>query len=773
MVGLFVIMIGYSSYALIIIRSAANTPMDQNSPEDIFTLGSYLSREQYGETPLLYGQTYVSEVEYKVNGNMVEAVTVDEGPVWTRIAKKDSSEKDRYFVSRRKERYIMRDELNTLFPRMHSKSDSKHIEAYKAWADVKGKRVRLTDYDGNAKIVIKPTFVENIRFFLNYQVNFMYIRYFMWNFSGRQNDIQGHGEVSNGNWITGIKFIDNHLAGPQDDMPDSIAKNKGHNVYYMLPLLLGLLGIAFQVSSGKRGIEGFWVVFLLFFMTGLAIVVYLNQPPYQPRERDYAYAGSFYAFCIWIGLGVAYIVRTLEKYVKKVPVVATSAAGSLLCLLIPLQMASQNWDDHNRSKRYLTRDFGFNYLTTCEPNAVIFTMGDNDTFPLWYAQEVEGYRTDVRVCNLSYLQTDWYVDQMKRQSYESTPLPISWNRADYIQGKHDAARIIRQTDNAWDVSRALDRIKSDDVKTKKIQGYSGQMDNVPTYLLYIPVNKSAAIASGVVKPENADWLLDSMYLYFGPQYNEKNEVVQPAKTYLAKEEMMILNMLSNNKDWSRPFYYAITVSADEYVGLDPYFRQDGIAYRIVPYNTIREEGRRYDTDILYDNLMHKYRWGNLEQPGLYIDENSGRLARTFRSLFGALGANLVNEGKLDKAKEAMDYALKVIPAYNIPHDYISSRDIADTYLLAGDTVKAKEIYDTLVETSLRELKWYSRLKTSHYASAMNEVWKSIICLQRIIHFYENIDPEKYKALIEDYQLYVSQFYQFQERNTAPEGGKNR
>jgi tetratricopeptide (TPR) repeat protein len=765
-------MIGYSSYALIMIRSAANTPMDQNSPEDIFTLGSYLSREQYGETPLLYGQTYVSEVEYKVNGNMVEAVSKDEGPVWTQIAKKDPSEKDRYFVSKRKENYIMKDELNMLFPRMYSKSDPKHIEAYKAWGEVKGKRVRIIDYDDKAKIVIKPTFVENIRFFLKYQVNFMYIRYFMWNFSGRQNDIQGHGEVSNGNWITGIKFIDNQLVGPQDDMPDSIAKNKGHNVYYMLPLLLGLLGIAFQISSGRRGIEGFWIVFLLFFMTGLAIVVYLNQTPYQPRERDYAYAGSFYAFCIWIGLGVAYIVRILEKYVK-VPAVATSAVGSLLCLLIPLQMASQNWDDHNRSKRYLTRDFGFNYLTTCEPNSVIFTMGDNDTFPLWYAQEVEGYRTDVRVCNLSYLQTDWYIDQMKRQSYESTPLPISWNRVDYIQGKHDLARIIRQTDNIWDVSRALDRVKSDDNRTKKIQGYSGQMDNIPTYFLYIPVDKSAAIASGLVKQENADWLLDSMYLYFGPQHNEKNEVVQPAKTYLGKQEMMILNMLSNNKDWLRPFYFAITVSTDEYVGLDPYFRQDGIAYRVVPYNTYKEEGRRYDTDILYDNLMHKYRWGNLEQPGLYIDENSGRLARTFRSLFGTLGVNLVNEGKLDKAKEAMDYALKVIPTYNIPHDYISSRDIADTYLQAGDTVKAKEIYDTLVETSLKELKWYSRLKPSFYASAMNEVWRSLGCLQRIIHFYENIDPEKYKALIEDYQLYASQIYQFQERKIAPERGKNR
>jgi MFS family permease len=329
LISLLVITIGYSSYALILIRSSANTPMDQNSPEDIFTLRTYLSREQYGETPLFYGPTFVSEVKYEAKGNTMVAASKDNGPVWTQIAKRDSTEKDKYFVSKRKESYVYVDELNTLFPRMYSQ-DERHTQAYKEWTNFKGTRVRVTTPQGT-KTVIKPTFGENLKFFFNYQVNFMYWRYFLWNFSGRQNDIQGYGGISNGNWITGIRFIDENLVGPQDNMPDSIAKNKGHNTYYLLPLLLGVLGLFFQVYAGKRGTEQFWITFLLFFMTGLAIVVYLNQTPYQPRERDYAYAGSFYAFCIWIGLGTLGIIKGLNKFLK-IPAGAASVCGAILSL---------------------------------------------------------------------------------------------------------------------------------------------------------------------------------------------------------------------------------------------------------------------------------------------------------------------------------------------------------------------------------------------------------------------------------------------------------
>jgi hypothetical protein len=768
LIALFVITIGYSSYALILIRSAANTPMDQNSPEDIFTLKSYLSREQYGDTPLLYGQTYVSEVKREAKDGFLVPVTKDEGPVWAQIAKRDPSEKDHYFEVSRKEKYVYEESLSMLFPRMYSNKE-RDIKAYKEWANIKGQRVRYADPNG-PKVVVKPTFFENLKFFFHYQVNFMYWRYFMWNFAGRQNDIQGNGEVSNGNWISGIKFLDAMRVGPQDDLPDDIINNKGHNKYYMLPLLLGILGIFYQIYSGKRGTQGFWVTFLLFFMTGLAIVVYLNQTPYQPRERDYAYAGSFYAFCIWIGLGVALVIKALQK--AKIPALPSAVFGSLLCLLIPLQMVSQTWDDHDRSKRYVCRDFGFNYLTTCEPNAVIFTMGDNDTFPLWYAQEVEGYRTDVRVCNLSYLQTDWYIDQMKRQAYESAPLPITWEKPDYIQGTHDAALIIKRTEQAWSVSKALDRIKSDNPLTKKLPGSEQLVDNIPTEILYIPIDSAAVIASGIVKPENADWILKELVVYLGEKEDESGKVVEGAKRHLGKEALMILNMLDNNRDWSRPFYYAITVSSDEYLRLEQYFRQDGVAYRIVPFSTY-EGNRRMDTDILYDNMMHKYRYGNLDQPGVYLDENSMNMARTFRLMFGALGRQMVAEGKTEKVKEVLDYGLKVLPDYNIPYDFRSTGEIAATYHQIGEIEKAHQIYDVLLNKSMKSLDWYSRLSRKDYATVLNEINWDLRYLGNILPFYQKELPEVYAAIVQDYNRYAQQFEQFLNNGSQKRGGANR
>jgi hypothetical protein len=767
LISLFVITIGYSSYALIIIRSSANTPMDQNSPEDIFTLRDYLSREQYGQTPLLYGQTFVADSKKKREGNLLVSATKDTGPVWTQIAKKEKEEKDRYFISRRSESLLYPDELCTIFPRMYSKE---HAEAYKEWINFKGKRVRYKEVDGGpSSTVIAPTFFENLRFFFSYQVNFMYWRYFMWNFAGRQNEIQGNGEVANGNWISGIKFLDSLRVGPQDDLPDFIAKNKGHNKFYMLPLLLGLLGVFFQVFSEKKGTQDFWVVFLLFFMTGLAIVLYLNQTPNQPRERDYAYAGSFYAFSIWIGLGVGFITQALRRYVK-LPALPAAIAAGVLCLLIPIQMVSQTWDDHDRSKRYLNRDFGFNYLSTCEPNAIIFTMGDNDTFPLWYAQEVEGYRTDVRVCNLSYLQTDWYIDQMKRQAYESAPLPISWKKTEYIQGKHEVAYILDPSERPQDVSYALARVKSDDNRVKRVGEYP-PLDNIRTNLLYIPVDTAAIIKSGVVKPEQADWLMDKVYIYLGPKYNANQEVAVAGKYALTKPEMIILDMLRNNENWSRPFYFATTVGPDNYIRLENYFRQDGIAYRIVPYD-VTQEGRSIDTDILYENLMKKYRWGNMEKPGLFIDSNSMRMARVFRSMFGTLGTRLATEGKNEQAIEALDYALKSVPDYNVPYDFYSMNQIVQAYVMAGDTAKAKQINDVMLESVSKELNWYTRLSDEKYVSVYMDINKDLYYMGYFLQFYEEVDPDKYKSILADYNRYA-QRYESVSRRVNNRGGANK
>ena len=397
-----VILLGYSTYATIIIRSAANTPMDQNSPDDVFSLKSYLNRDQYGDTPLLYGESYASEyLREKDAENDGWKVASDKGEtLWAKKVKVSPEEKDQYENCGNKEKYKYVKETCMFFPRMYSKQAS-HIEAYKSWGNIKGRKITYKNMGKNETTIV-PTFADNMTYFFRYQVNFMYIRYFMWNFVGRQNDIQGHGDIVNGNWISGIDALDELRLGDQSNLPDELKNNKGRNVYYALPLILGILGMFVQTRT-KKDKQNFWITMLLFLMTGLAIILYLNQTPYQPRERDYAYAGSFYAFCIWIGYGVLYFYFLLSKFVNKE--IAASIA-TLACLGVPTLMAAQNWDDHDRSGRYTARDFGQNYLLSVAPNAVIFTNGDNDTFPLWYNQEVEGVRTDVRV--KSFKSCLWY-----------------------------------------------------------------------------------------------------------------------------------------------------------------------------------------------------------------------------------------------------------------------------------------------------------------------------------------------------------------------------
>lgn len=738
LISLMVIVVGYSSYALIMIRASADTPMNQNNPSDIFTLRTYLAREQYGKTPLIYGQTYVSEMKRENKGGACSVVTSEGAPVWTRVIKKDASEKDKYYVSKHEINYEMIDELNMLFPRMHS-GDTRHVEAYKEWAQVRGTPVKFNRC-GEIVTVQKPTFVENIRFFFSYQLNFMYWRYFMWNFSGRQNDIQGHGEVLNGNWITGIKFIDEQLVGPQDDMPFDIAHNKGHNVYYMLPLLLGILGLLFQAYSGQKGIQSFWVTFFLFFMTGIAIVMYLNQTPYQPRERDYAYAGSFYAFCIWIGFGVAAIAKGLRDYAK-LPGVAAASLAVLFSLFVPIQMASQNWDDHNRANRYLALDFGANYLESCEENAIIFTNGDNDTFPLWYAQEVEGIRTDIRVCNTSYLQTDWYINQMKKQAYESEPLPISWNYEDYVMGTRDAAYIFPITDQPVDLKVALEWVRSSDPKYKKLPNISQELDYIPSNTLLYRVDSAAVVRNGVVDPEYADYILPEMTI------DLKN------KDYLGKQELMILDMLQTN-NWERPIYYAISVHRDQYVNLDPYFQQTGMTYQIVP---MKVEGtvKSAHTEKMYDNVMNKFKWGGADKPGIYLDENVMRMCKTYRiAVFSRLAYSLMMEEQEDKALEVLDKAMEALPAENVPLDY-SALSIAEYYYELGQPQKAEEIYTGIIENSLRNVNWFFRLKPAQLASVMGDMEHHLAVANEVLRVNKKYNEDfvaKYQEEFDNYRM---------------------
>lgn len=737
LLSLFVIFIGYSSYALIVIRSTANTPMDQNSPEDIFSLGGYLNREQYGDRPLFYGQTFPAEIARDANGT---AISTKGKAIWKKKLKTSENESDRYIVTGYNEHYEYQPELNMLFPRMYS-DKSEHISAYKEWTNFKGRPVQVRTSEGT-KTVMKPTFAENLAFFLDYQLNYMYWRYFMWNFAGRQNDIQGHGEVQNGNWISGFNFIDKHIAGDQTNLPGDLKNNAGRNVFYMLPLLLGLIGLFYQAFSGKKGIESFWVTFFLFFMTGIAIVIYLNQTPYQPRERDYAYAGSFYAFAIWIGLGVAAVWRGLNYLLKTTdekPVSAiTAAVAALLCLCVPLQMVSQTWDDHDRSGRYVCRDFGMNYLSSVDENGIIFTNGDNDTFPLWYVQEVEGYRTDVRVCNLSYLQTDWYIDQMKRPAYESVPLPISADESKYAYDVRSYNYVINRLADSITVSDGLDYLYSDEDWTKDVPGY-GKLNHLPTNKLYIPVNADAAVASGTVAPE----LKDSIVSRIVPDFTNKRGFTM--------SEIASLDIINTNamQGWKRPVYFAVTVGSSYYLGLEDYFSRTGLAYQVVPLKGV---SNNIDTDKMYDNMVNKFRWGGIDKATpehpLYLDENVRRMCNTHRMMFGDLVVQLIAEGKTDKALTALDLIMEKIPGWQVTHD-LTSVSLAQSYLDLGEKTKGEALLTEILDNSAGYLNWYKDLTSGQLRSVGNDYQKHLYIVHTIHEMSVSYGLPELQKKIED------------------------
>lgn len=727
---MLMLMIGYSSYAVIVIRSSANPPMDQNSPEDIFTLGSYLSREQYGDYPLAYGQAYTSQVQLDVEDGMCRPHMVYGAPIYQRKEKASPDEKDSYFIVSRKRDYAYAQ--NMLFPRMWSSS---HAEAYESWmGGVDGKQVPY-DRCGEPIMVKMPTMFENLYFFLSYQCNFMYWRYFMWNFAGRQNDIQGNGEPEHGNWLTGISFIDNWRLGDQSKLPDDLKQNKGHNVFYCLPLLLGLIGLFWQAYRGQRGIRQFWVVFFLFFMTGLAIVLYLNQTPMQPRERDYAYAGSFYAFAIWCGIGVAAIIDLLKKYAKLNSIAAT-AVVSVLCLLVPIQMASQTWDDHDRSGRYVCRDFGQNYLMSLQDkgNPIIFTNGDNDTFPLWYNQDVEGVRTDARVCNLSYLATDWYIDQMCRDAYDSPALPVTWPRLDYCSGTNDYIDVQPELKG-----QVLDFYKThpDEAKAafgenpfevKNIMKYwvrtkNPDMHVIPTDTLYITIDKDAVRKSGMIMA--ADSIPDRMVISL------------KGKNALYKNDLMMLEILAQC-NWTRPVYVATTVGSENYMNLGDNFVQEGLANRITPFTTNAAGAKNFDSERVYTNMMTRFKYGGIDKKGIYLDETVMRMCYTHRRLFAQLALHLIAEGKTDKAMKALAYAEKVIPSYNVPMNYLSGGlDIAKAYALLSShnnsyKAKAAETTKQVFNNAHQYMAWYNSLKGSRFTQAQQDCMMHIYIMSMCI-----------------------------------------
>ena len=789
---IMMIVIGYSSYALIVIRSTANTPMDQNSPEDIFTLGEYLGREQYGTRPLFYGPTFASKVVYEeTKDGYCSPKVAEEQFKWIRKEKNADNEPDSYVQVPGRIEYEYAQ--NMLFTRMYS-SSLNHPQLYKQWMNIKGHDVPYNQC-GEIQMVNIPTMWENIQFFFSYQVNWMYWRYFLWNFVGRQNDIQGSGELEHGNWISGISWLDNLMLGNQELLPDELKENKAHNVFYGLPLLLGLIGLLWQAYKGQKGIQQFWVVFFLFFMTGLAIVLYLNQTPGQPRERDYAYAGSFYAFAIWVGMGVAGLVQLLHDLFSK-PENSTEGSAvngqwslsgaasandagikwaesrqnrtqsavnnpwlalavSIICLLVPIQMASQTWDDLDRSDRYMTRDFGQNYLMTLQEtgNPIIYTNGDNDTFPLWYNQETEGFRTDARTCNLSYLQTDWYIDQMKRPSYDSPSLPISWDRTEYVEGTNEYVLIQPEYKKNIDELYAAARKDALDGKTETlmnverefgdnpyelknilkywVRGKHDDLRVIPTDSIVLKVDKEAVRRSGMMIP--GDSIPDYMHISLKGQ------------RALYKKDLMKLEMLAE-ANWERPIYIAVSVGSDEQMGMSNHLVLEGLAYRFVPFDT-QETDVSLDSEKMFDNMMHKFKFGGIDKPGIYIDENASRMCYTHRSMFALLIEQLMKEGKSDKAKEALDYAEKMIPAYNIPWDYQNGAvDMATAYYELGEKETAEHMMNTMAEKEIQYMTYYLSLDDVRLDVSAGEFEYHTAVLDRIISIMEKYESPRVEEL---------------------------
>jgi len=827
--GVMVILIGYSSFAMIVIRSAANPPMDENNPENILSLLPYLNREQYGDRPLMFGQTFESVQDYKVPYE-------DGSPVYYR-----NEQTGKYSVAdeRKKHKPKYNEKTCMYFPRMYS-TQGHHVNAYKIWSDYDGSpledsrgrvlTVKEPTARGSKRVpLIVPSQAENFKFFVNYQFNFMYWRYFMWNFTGRQNDIQGHGKarssdaVLKGNWLSGVSFVDNAHLGNQETIPESLKENPGRNEFYFLPLILGIIGMIFHFVKHR---EDAWVVLLLFLMTGVAIIIYLNQTPFQPRERDYAYAGSFYAFAIWIGLGVNAIysymlgegkdkktsieeAKISELEIDDAEIKNNGSAGlstlfnkaamkamgvyeilsvslgfilvgivssqisdaakpfGLSCFFIgliigiyvlvallfskmlssdkskavlaflltgfvPVIMAVEGWDDHDRSDKYTARDFAKNYLDSCEKNAIIFTNGDNDTFPLWYVQEVEGYRTDVRVINLSLLNTDWYIDQAKRKAYDGEAVPFSMTQDQYRQGTRDYVYVQEKWSSGFhDLRKVMDFVKSDASSTKIPMSSGVKMDYLPTNKFSIPVDSETVLANGTVLPEFANNIPEKMEWKIG-------------KGAVLKAKLMILDLLSEN-NWKRPIYFAITVGNDHYMNLEDYFQLEGLAYRITPIKHDNKGGTGWiNVDIMYDNLVNKFQWGNMEKEGVYMGEQVQRMSTNYRNNFARLARELTQRGDTVRALKTLDRCMEIMPPSKIPMQYYSVY-LSDAYYQAGGVNKGNEVMEIIVDKYLAELSWYLEQEGLVAKRLIGQVDKAIQAIQTAEYFLDkNIELLKYR-----------------------------
>ncbi len=716
LLSLTFLLIGYAAFFMLPIRSLADPPIDENNPEDAVSLLSYLNREQYGSTPLIYGHYYNAPLDNEdPYGSLspIYAKDHENGKYIIVDSREESAQNPNY-----------NDKFCTIFPRMHSdRAPRGGFKAYNEWVNIDGRKVSYVNNRGERETRTIPTFGENLQYFFKYQVGYMYVRYFMWNFVGRQNNIQGFGGTLDGNWLSGINFIDEMRLGPQDNIPTSL-QSKARNTYYFLPLILGLIGMLFHFNRKKKDA---FVVLLLFFFTGIAIVIYLNQPPNEPRERDYAYAASFYAFAIWIGLGVFALYERLRKRLKPK---LTAPIVTLACLvLVPGIMAQQGWDDHDRSNRYTALAGGINYLNSCAPNALIFANGDNDTFPLWYAQEVEGIRTDVRVVNLSLLTSSWYVEMMLRKAYNSDPVPATIPYEKYRQGDFNWTYFFdnQKLKGYTDLKKLIEFVGSDDPKTKFNAG--GELLNYfPTKRFSLPIDSAKVVEYGIVPENRRDSIL--------PAINWKLN-----RSGVMRNHLALLDIIATN-EWKRPLHFVITTGSDSYVGLGNYFRLEGLAYRLVPYRAHSIDGQRgeINTDIMYDNMMNKFYYGNMEDPGIFLDESSSRMARNLKNNFGRLAHALLHEGKKDSAIAVCDKCVEKIPDETIPYDRFNIR-IAEAYYQAGALEKGNKIFDKLIDYAGEELEYFTSFDNDMLPAVNNKIKESLGVLHRINQMTKRFEQE--------------------------------
>ncbi|MDN5349161.1 MAG: hypothetical protein PWQ54_557 [Bacteroidales bacterium] len=720
------ILIGYSSFFMLVIRANANTPINENNPNDAITMLAYLNREQYGTWPLIHGPYY----------NAPEVDREDGKPIYI----KDEA-KGKYIITDYRHNVIpVYDErFTTVFPRMWSNQKTSHIQMYQQVAGRGGIPIRVTKPDGSTEVLYRPTFGQNLKFFFEYQIGHMYMRYFFWNFVGRQNDVESQGEIENGNWISGINFIDSYRLGDQSDLPKSM-ENPARARFYFLPLLLGLVGLLYQMSKHSRDT---WIVFLLFFMTGLAIIVYLNQTPYQPRERDYAYAGSFYAFAIWIGFGVSSLYELVSKYLKNKQIVAVAVTVVSL-LLVPAIMAKEGWKGHNRSGKTAARDFAMSYMAQCEPNSILFTNGDNDTFPLWYVQEVEGFRTDMRVVNYMLSSGDWYVHQLGKKVYESDRLPLTLKSDQYNKGINEYIPVVERIKGPVELKEVIDFIANESDQTKLPLQSGERINYVPTKKIRLKIDKEAVIRSGTVPESMHDQIVDEI-------------VWDIRQSALFKNDLMLLDLIATN-NWERPIYFANPNSVSKVLDVDEYCHMEGVVYRFMPVKAkeyYKNLGGVY-TDGSYDLLVNKAKWGNLNDPKVTVDRESYRNSTMMKQSYMRLAQALINEGKADSAVMVLDKSLEFFPHEKITFDFYMLPWV-EIYFEAGATEKATAVLRTLSGRYLEDLGYYGSLGSrfeGYYDQSMQEALAVLQRLSQLASQYgqKDLATELDEAFVSQMQL---------------------